>query len=64
MKLLLPMEKKLLYCYQENLNMFWIIVSFFAGVMFAISVITFFVIYQMSKSAEEAHKQGFENPFL
>jgi hypothetical protein len=42
--------------------MFWIILSFFAGFFFALSLVALFVIYQGIKGLEEAHRDGYDVP--
>jgi len=43
--------------------MIWIIASFFAGVLFTLIVFSGYIFYQGIKGLEEAHRDGWDNPF-
>jgi hypothetical protein len=40
------------------------IIGFLTGIFFTILVIALTIIYQFAKTAEEAHRDGYENPYL
>jgi hypothetical protein len=44
--------------------MFWYIVAFIGGVLFTVFVITCYLLNMVAKSFEEAHKDGYDNPYL
>lgn len=42
--------------------MFWFIIGFISGVSFVSVVLTLYIIYSYGKSAEQAHKEGWDIP--
>jgi hypothetical protein len=42
--------------------MFWFIIGFIGGVFFVSVVLTLCIIYSYGKSAERAHKEGWDMP--
>jgi hypothetical protein len=45
------------------MSMFWIIFSVIFGVSFLAFIFLWMVLIGVSKAAEEAHKDGWDNPF-
>lgn len=42
--------------------MFWFIIGFISGVAFVSVALTMYIIYLYGKSAEQAHKEGWDMP--
>jgi len=43
--------------------MIWIILSFFAGILVSVIALAGYIFYQGIKSLEQAHREGWDNPF-